>query len=88
MLTALNRESFIHSISSVASPAQRAGTSIEASFQQTLNSLEYLAVAKHSKNKEAAMRYVAYCLRPERQAAFAEALSFAPNTLKGFEGSL
>jgi putative spermidine/putrescine transport system substrate-binding protein len=76
---------FTYTYASRVKPAQRAGTSIEASFEQTLNSLEYLAVPKHSKKKEAAMRYVAFCLRPDRQAAFADALSFAPNTHKGFE---
>jgi putative spermidine/putrescine transport system substrate-binding protein len=63
-------------------PAQKAGSSIEMSRQQTINSLEYLAVPKHSKNREAAMRYVAFCLRPDRQAAFANTLYFAPNSKK------
>jgi putative spermidine/putrescine transport system substrate-binding protein len=76
---------FTYTYVSRVKPAKAAGTSIEASFEQTLNSLEYLAVPKHSKNKEAAMRYVAFCLRPDRQAAFAEALSFAPNTRQGYE---
>ena len=31
------------------------------------------------------MRYVAFCLRPDRQAAFADALFFAPNAHKAFE---
>lgn len=63
-------------------PAQKAGSSIDMSRQQTINSLEYLAVPKHSKNREAAMRYVAFCLRPDRQAAFANLLYFAPNSKK------
>jgi putative spermidine/putrescine transport system substrate-binding protein len=84
-LLAAGEVDFTYTYASRVKPAQRAGTSIEASFEQTLNSLEYLAVAKHTKNKEAAMRYVAFCLRPDRQAAFADALSFAPNTAKGFE---
>jgi putative spermidine/putrescine transport system substrate-binding protein len=76
---------FTYTYLSRVKPAQQAGTSIEASYEQTLNSLEYLAVPKNSKNKEAAMRYVAFCLRPDRQAAFADALGFAPNTRKGFD---
>ena len=63
-------------------PAQKAGSSVDISRQQMINSLEYLAVPKHSKNREAAMRYVAFCLRPDRQAAFANALYFAPNSRK------
>lgn len=63
-------------------PAQKAGSAVEMSRAQTINSLEYLAVPKHSKNREAAMRYIAFCLRPDRQAAFANALYFAPNSKK------
>lgn len=63
-------------------PAQKAGSSVAMSMAQTINSLEYLAVPKHSKNREAAMRYVAFCLRPDRQAAFANSLFFAPNSRK------
>jgi len=63
-------------------PAQKAGSSVAMSKVQTINSLEYLAVPKFTKNKEAAMRYVAFCLRPDRQAAFANALYFAPNSRK------
>ena len=61
-------------------PAKANGMSIAMSMKQTLNSLEYLAVPKNGKNTEAAMKYVAFCLRPDRQAAFAEEVPFAPNT--------
>lgn len=60
--------------------SQKNGMSIAMSMKQTLNSLEYLAVPKHGKNTEAAMKYVAFCLRPDRQAAFAEEVAFAPNS--------
>lgn len=60
-------------------PAQRAGTSVAMSMKQTLNSLEYLAVPKHGRNTEAAMRYVDFCLRPENQAKFCEMVEFSPN---------
>jgi putative spermidine/putrescine transport system substrate-binding protein len=63
-------------------PAQKAGSSIDISRQQMINSLEYLAVPKYTKNREAAMRYVAFCLRPDRQAAFGNSLYFAPNARK------
>lgn len=63
-------------------PAQRAGLSVAMATGQTINSLEYLAVPKHTKNKEAAMRYVAFCLRADRQAAFANTVFFAPNVRK------
>ena len=63
-------------------PAQKAGLSIAMATGQTINSLEYIAVPKYSKNKDAAMRYVAFCLRPDRQAAFANTVFFAPNARK------
>jgi putative spermidine/putrescine transport system substrate-binding protein len=63
-------------------PAQKAGSSVAMATGQTINSLEYLAVPKFGKNTEAAMRYVAFCLRPDRQAAFANTVFFAPNARK------
>lgn len=59
--------------------AEKNGMSIAMSMKQTLNSLEYLAVPKHGRNTETAMKYVAFCLRPDRQAAFCEEVAFAPN---------
>ncbi len=61
-------------------PARENGMSIAMSMKQTLNSLEYLAVPKHGKNTEAAMKYVAFCLRADRQAAFCHEVPFAPNS--------
>jgi putative spermidine/putrescine transport system substrate-binding protein len=60
-------------------PAKKNGTSVEFSTVQTINSLEYLAVPKGTKNAETAMKYVAFCLRPDRQAEFSKRLNFAPN---------
>ena len=78
-LIANNEVDFTYTYLSRVLPAQRAGTSIAMSMNQTLNSLEYLAVPKHGKNTEAAMKYVAFCLRPDRQAAFCDQVEFAPN---------
>jgi putative spermidine/putrescine transport system substrate-binding protein len=54
------------------------GTPMDFSFGQTLNGLEYLAVLKGAPNKEAAMKFVAFALQPERQAAVMELLGNAP----------
>ncbi|WP_454828793.1 ABC transporter substrate-binding protein [Paraburkholderia xenovorans] len=78
-LIASNELDFTYTYLSRVLPAQRAGTSIAMSMKQTLNSLEYLAVPKYGKNTQAAMKYVAFCLRPDRQAAFCEKVEFAPN---------
>lgn len=82
-LVTSNEIDFSYSYISRVRPAQIAGSSIDISTKQTLNSLEYLAVPKYSRNREAAMRYVSFCLKPDRQAAFAEALFFTPNARKG-----
>ncbi|WP_144112329.1 ABC transporter substrate-binding protein [Paraburkholderia sp. BCC1886] len=78
-LIASNELDFTYTYLSRVLPAQRAGTSIQMAMKQTLNSLEYLAVPKYGKNTKAAMQYVAFCLRPDRQAAFCEQVEFAPN---------
>ncbi|MGF6770132.1 putative spermidine/putrescine transport system substrate-binding protein [Paraburkholderia sp. GAS199] len=78
-LIANNELDFTYTYLSRVLPAQRAGTSIQMSMKQTLNSFEYLAVPKYGKNTKAAMQYVAFCLRPDRQAAFCEMVEFAPN---------
>jgi spermidine/putrescine-binding protein len=82
LLTA-NEIDFSYTYLSRVLPAQKAGSSVQMSMQQTINSLEYLAVPKFSKNKEAAMRYLAFCLRPDRQAAFGSTNNFMPNARKG-----
>ena len=41
-------------------------------------------VAKNAPNREAGMRYIAFCLRPDRQAAFGEAIFYTPNARQAF----
>jgi len=74
-----NEIDFSYTYLSRVLPAQRAGSSVAMSMRQTLNSLEYLAVPKGGKNIQNAMRYVAFCLRADRQAAFCELVEFSPN---------
>lgn len=70
--------------------ASRVGTEIAkgASFDfgrgQTVNGLEYLSVLKGSRNKELGMKFIAFCMRPERLAAFCNAHLLAPNTQSAF----
>jgi len=78
-LLATNELDFTYTYLSRVLPAQRGGQSVQMSMAQTLNSFEYLAVPKHGRNTELAMEYVAFCLRPDRQAAFCEMVEFAPN---------
>ncbi len=64
--------------------AQDSGGTVAMSYKQTLNSLEFFAVPKSSPNREAGMRYIAFCLRPDRQAAFGEAIFYTPNARQAF----
>ena len=59
---------------------QKSGASLGFSFAQTVNSLDYFAVPKGSKNKEAAMRFIAFCLRPDRQVDWAVRGYYLPNS--------
>jgi putative spermidine/putrescine transport system substrate-binding protein len=54
------------------------GVPVDFSFGQTLNGLEYLAVLKGAPNKEAAMKFVAFALQAQQQAAVMNLLGNAP----------
>lgn len=62
--------------------AQADGVSIEFSFAQTINALNYITVLKGSPRREAAMKLLAYTLRPDRAAAFADLLGYTPTVRK------
>lgn len=60
---------------------QATGSPLGFSFSQTNNSLDYFAIPKGSKNKEAAMRFIAFCLREDRQTAWSRSGFYMPNSL-------
>jgi putative spermidine/putrescine transport system substrate-binding protein len=74
-----NEVDFTYTYSGRVLTAQRSGVSVDFSFDQTINSMQYLAVPKGSRQKDAAMRLLDYSLRDERQAQFAEVLSYIPS---------
>jgi len=78
-LVTSNEIDFSYTYLSRVLPAQRAGASVAMSMQQTLNNLDYLAVPRGGRNMKQAMQYVAFCLRPDRQAAYCNLIEFAPN---------
>jgi len=49
--------------------AQEANQPIDFSFKQTLTGLEYLVVLKNAPNRNNAMKFLQFALRPDRQAA-------------------
>ncbi len=74
-----NEADFSYTYASRVKTARVAGGApMDFSFAQTLNGLEYLAVLKGAPRKAAAMKFLAYALTPERQAATMELLSNTP----------
>lgn len=77
-----NEVDFTYTYASRVKPAAAGGQSIQFSFDQTLNVAEYVQIVKGAPHKEAAMKFVAFMLRPDRLAAFCEQLGLAPNSDK------
>ncbi|MFI5015234.1 MAG: ABC transporter substrate-binding protein [Hyphomicrobiales bacterium] len=77
-----NEIDFSYTYSGRVRAAQGDGVSIEFSFAQTINCLNYVSVLKGSPRKEAAMKLVAFTIRPDRAAAFANLLGYTPTVRK------
>lgn len=77
-----NEADFSYSYYNRVKSAQEGGTPLDFSFAQTNNSLDFFAIPKGSKNKEAAMQFIAFCLRQDRQTAWALRGYYLPNVLK------
>lgn len=77
-----NEIDFSYTYSGRVKAAQKDGVSIDFSWAQTLNGLNYASVLKGTKHKDAAMKLVAYTLKPDRAAAFAELLGYTPSVNK------
>lgn len=59
------------------------GTPLSFSFDQNLLSVEVMAVPKGAPNRENAVKFIAYFLRPEVQARVCDAIGTTPNSKKG-----
>jgi putative spermidine/putrescine transport system substrate-binding protein len=81
-LVQTNEIDFSYVYSGRIKAARAQGASLDYSFKQNINIPEYLSVLKGAPHKEAAMKFVAFALRPDRNAAFAEALSYIPANRK------
>lgn len=76
---AQNEADFSYSYYNRVKAFQDNGTPLDFSFEQTNNALDFFAVPRGSKNKEAAMRFIEFALRPEQQKAWALAGFYMPN---------
>lgn len=77
-----NEVDFSYTYSGRVRTAQAAGVSIDFSFAQTINSLDYMCVLRGSPRKAAAMKLLAFMVRPDRQAAFADIIGYTPTSRK------
>jgi putative spermidine/putrescine transport system substrate-binding protein len=73
---------YSYTYASRVKPARAGGQSVDFSFDQTVNGFEYLAVVKNAPNKAAAMKFLAFAARPDRQAAFMELIGNTPSSKK------
>lgn len=65
-----------------ATNAPGGGTPLAFSFEQNTLALERLAVVKGAPNKENAMKFIAFVMRPEIQARAFDAFPFVPTSKK------
>jgi putative spermidine/putrescine transport system substrate-binding protein len=77
-----NEVDFTYTYASRVKAAAAGGQPIQFSFEQTINIPEYVQVLKGAPHKAAAMKFVAFMLRPDRLAAFCDQLGLAPNSDK------
>lgn len=80
-----NEGDFSYSYFNRVKSAQKAGAPLAFSFEQTVNSLDYFAIPKGTKNKEAAMRFIDFCLKPDRQVAWAVRGYYLPNSMAAMD---
>lgn len=80
-----NEGDFSYSYFNRVKSAQKTGAPLAFSFQQTVNSLDYFAVPRGTKNKEAAMRFIDFCLKPERQVAWSVRGYYLPNSVPAMD---
>ncbi|WP_210250803.1 ABC transporter substrate-binding protein [Bradyrhizobium hipponense] len=72
-LLATGQVNFTYTYPSPLLAGQNAAKSLRFSYKQNLSSFNYLVVLKNAPNKAAAMKYLQFVTRPDRQAAFANA---------------
>jgi len=58
------------------------GVNVETSWAQNITAADALVVPKGTKNKEAAMKFIAFAASPEGQAEMAAGTGYAPTNLK------
>ncbi|MFA5490353.1 MAG: ABC transporter substrate-binding protein [Candidimonas sp.] len=60
-------------------------TPLAISMDQAFISHEYIGVVKGTPRRDTAMEFVAFALRPDRQAAFSELISYLPGNRKALD---
>ncbi len=65
--------------------AAKKGAAIDVSWEQNIQSVDYLAVPRGSKNKAAAMKLIDVMTLPENQAKLANLIAYAPTNPAAFK---
>jgi len=60
-------------------------TPLAINLDQTFLSHEYIGVVKGTPRKDIAMKFVAFCLKPDRQAAFTDLIGYLPGNPRALE---
>ena len=63
--------------------AQKQGLPLDFAYESALIDVGRIAMLKGTKKRDIAMKHMAFVMRPDRQAHFAELTSYAPAKLKG-----
>jgi putative spermidine/putrescine transport system substrate-binding protein len=74
-----NEIDFTHTYNGRVYFANREGAKLGFSFKQNYIAPSWLAVVKGSSRRDLAFRYMASCLKPERQARFAQIMTYSPS---------
>ncbi len=64
--------------------AAKKGAPIAVSWQQNIQSVDYLVVPRGSRNRDAAMRLIDTMTHPENQAKLANMIAYAPTNPAAF----
>lgn len=84
-LLSTNEVDFAYNYNGRVKAAQNSGTNLQISMEQAFLANEYIGVVKGTPRKEAAMQFVAFVLRPDRQADFANLSAYVPGNPAAIE---
>ncbi len=80
-----NETDFTYSYNGRIFAFRKQGLPVNFSYKQNLLFMDWVTIIKGAPNKDAAMRLVAYIMKPEAQTAFGNIIAYSPTKLKAIE---